>query len=214
VIVDGVLVAVLLGTATGVCCAWRAWRNEVGDSGRSGWDRIVESVFGAPPRPDRRSEAPPADSAGDGATSAPAPSAADAAAEKAADETIQLARNERVPPKCREAAQAILGEIETLRGRLAGRGPSDALVAEVESIRTRHLADAMTKYVEIPPEHRAEYFRRTGRSASFQLEETLGILSKRLQQVSVTLANERIDSFSNSNTFINEQFGDRDPFRL
>jgi hypothetical protein len=119
----------------------------------------------------------------------------------------------RVPNKCREKATAVIGTIDVLRGRMANRSETDPLRIEIEAIRTRHLSEALHGYTDIPEEHRAEFFRRTGKSASFHLAETIDVMARRLDEISRVLAAEKLDRFANSNRFIDTQYGDSDPFR-
>lgn len=196
-VLTGVPGGIAVGTAT---VMWlRNRRNEVTD-GRSAWSRFWDDAFGVPATPP---------------TAAPHP---DAAPEPAAppppvhDETLEISADPRVPSKCREKAAAVIATIDVLRTRMVGRSDSDPLRVEVEAIRTRHLSEALHRYTDIPEEHRAEFFRRTGKSASFHLAETIDVMAKRLDDISKTLAAEKLDSFANSNRFIDTQYGDSDPF--
>lgn len=195
-VLTGVPGGIAVGTAT---VMWlRNRRNEVTD-GRSAWSRFWEDAFGVP-------SAPP--------TPAPHPDAAPepVAPQPVRDETLEIASDQRVPNKCREKAAAVISTIDLLRMRMMDRSETDPLRIEIEAIRNRHLSEALHRYTDIPEEHRAEFFRRTGKSASFHLAETIDVMAKRLEDISKTLADEKLDSFANSNRFIDTQYGDSDPF--
>jgi hypothetical protein len=196
----GVPGGLVVGTATVMW--WRTRRITVQTDGRSGWSRFWDDAFGTSPAP--AAAAPP---------SAPDP-VPETPPAPVRDETLEMASSQRIPAKCREKAAEVIASIETLRARMAGRSDTDPLRVEVEAIRSRHLSEALHKYADIPEEHRAEFFRRTGKSASFHLAETIDVMAKRLEEISRTLAAEKLDSFANSNRFIDTQYGDNDPFRV
>ena len=196
----GVPGGIVVGTATVMW--WRARRITVQTDGRSGWSRFWDDAFGTSPAP-----------AADAAPPAPDP-IPEAPPEPVPDDTLEMASSQRIPAKCRDKAAEVIASIEVLRGRMADRSSTDPLRIEVDAIRSRHLSEALHKYADIPEEHRAEYFRRTGRSASFHLAETIDVMAKRLEEISKTLASEKLDNFANSNRFIDTQYGDNDPFRL
>jgi hypothetical protein len=119
----------------------------------------------------------------------------------------------RVPAKSRAKAKAILATIATLSPRLAGRGQADQCVMEVHRIRDAHLAELLQRYVDIPEEHRAEIFRRTQKSASYHLGESLDVISARLSEISRDLAQGVLDQFTDSTRFVDTQYGRSDsPF--
>ncbi len=206
------LVFVLAGVpgtvaATAATVGWiRLRRRGVGD-GRSGWTRFWDDVFGSESRgPAPASDTPPHQEADPDRGAAEHPDDHDA--------TMEIASDPRIPVKSREKAAALLGSIEIVKGRMDGRSATDPLVVEVEAMRTRHLQEALRHYVEIPEEHRAEFFRKTGRSASFHLAETIDVMAKRLDEISRALAQEKLDRFANSNRFIGGQYGADDSFRI
>jgi hypothetical protein len=108
--------------------------------------------------------------------------------------------------------QQLLMEIES-QAKLANGG-RDAL-EEARRIQNAYLPDLMNSYFVIPPSHRAEIFRRTGKSASFQLNERLDTMIDELRRISAGFAAGQIDSFSVNLKFIDKRFRDQngnDPF--
>ena len=121
------------------------------------------------------------------------------------DERIPTASTARVA-----RIQALLIQIEE-QARLTTSG-RDAL-EEARRIETAYLPELMESYFDIPPNHRAEIFRRTGRSASFQLNERLDTMITELNRISASFAAGKIDSFSVNLKFIDQRFqGANDPF--
>lgn len=103
---------------------------------------------------------------------------------------------------------AIAADIET-------RGARDPLLApavtEVRQMRDQHLPQLITSYAEIPPAHRAEIFRTTGRSASYKLNEALDRMTGKIEALSRSLAQEDINSFSDNLRFIEGRYGTDEP---
>lgn len=195
-VLTGVPGGIAVGTAT---VMWmRSRRTMVQEDGRSGWSRFWDDAFGTSPAP---------------AATTPAPAPVPEPPAPVRDETLEMASDPRVPNKCREKSAAVIGTIDVLRGRMTDRSATDPLRVEVEAIRTRHLSEALHGYTDIPEEHRADFFRRTGKSASFHLAETIDVMARRLDEISRILAAEKLDRFANSNKFIDTQYGDSDPFR-
>ena len=65
----------------------------------------------------------------------------------------------------------------------------------------------LRSYADIPPEHRAEIFRETGRSASFLLNERLDKIVDRLEEMSRQLARGNLDAFSENIRFVDTKYG-------
>ncbi|WP_439544891.1 hypothetical protein [Sandarakinorhabdus sp.] len=108
--------------------------------------------------------------------------------------------------------QSLLAEIER-QADMTGGG-HDAL-DEARRIGRIFLPELMTSYFDIPPAHRAEIFRRTGKSASFQLNERLDTMIDELRRISAGFAAGQIDSFSVNLKFIDSRFqSPNDPFSV
>lgn len=118
----------------------------------------------------------------------------------------------RIPDVSREKVALIRSLVGDLEARSAQRGLS-AELAELRRLRTTHLPKLLQSYVEIPPEHRAEVFRETGRSASYMLNERLDRMTGRLRDISAMLARGHLDAFAENMRFIDVRYGSREaPF--
>ncbi|HYG48954.1 MAG TPA: hypothetical protein VD846_13560 [Allosphingosinicella sp.] len=120
--------------------------------------------------------------------------------------------DERIPDSSRDLAMLIVNQVADLEERAAKRGLTTEL-KELDRIRSVHLPRLLQSYVDIPPEHRAEVFRETGRSASFQLNERLEKMTARLREISKMLARDNVNAFSTNIGFIDRQYGSQEsPF--
>jgi hypothetical protein len=86
-------------------------------------------------------------------------------------------------------------------------------LTEVRQMRDSHLPRLIESYAEIPPAHRAEIFRQTGRSASYNLNQGFERMIARVEALSRTLAQEDLDSFADNLKFIETRYGSDDPLR-
>lgn len=120
--------------------------------------------------------------------------------------------DERIPDSSRDLAMLIVNQVTDLEERAAKRGLATEL-KELDRIRSVHLPRLLQSYVDIPPEHRADVFRETGRSASFLLNERLEKMNARLREISKMLARDHVNDFSTNIGFIDRQYGSLDsPF--
>jgi hypothetical protein len=137
----------------------------------------------------------------------PAPEPADAPAPPALS-----ADDPRLPDTARPRVARLLA----IAADVEARGARDALlvtaVTEIRQMRDRHLPQLVASYAEIPPAHRAEIFRATGRSASYNLDEALERMIAKAEAISRALAQEDINSFAANLRFINQRYGAADPF--
>ena len=121
-------------------------------------------------------------------------------------------RDERIPDSSRERAERIVGLVADLKERAERCGLHSEL-HELERISSVHLPRLLESYIEIPPEHRAEVFRETGRSASFLLNERLDKMTSRLREISKMLARDNLNAFSTNLHFVDDHYGSSDsPF--
>jgi len=105
-------------------------------------------------------------------------------------------------------------QIHAMLSELEGRSRSQSLFegsAELQRIKSTHLPSLLESYASIPPEHRSEIFRATGRSASFQLNERLDKILDHLNDMSRQLARGNLDQFSENIRFIDMRY-DASPF--
>lgn len=114
--------------------------------------------------------------------------------------------DERIPESSRDRVALIMSLVGDLEERAAQRGLATER-KEVERISSVHLPRLLQSYIDIPPEHRAEVFRETGRSASFLLNERLDKMTSRLREISKMLARDNLDAFSTNMQFIDRHYG-------
>lgn len=153
------------------------------------WERLKAFFFRR--APEEQAALPP-----------PAPAA------PAADDT---SCDERLPDSSLTKVQAIRKMLGELDQRARERSLFDEKL-ELERLRGKHLPALLRSYADIPPEHRAEIFRETGRSASFLLNERLDKIADRLEEMSRQLARGNLDAFSENIRFVDTKYGASSPF--
>jgi len=155
----------------------------------SGFLRMLKSLFGAgdTAAPERRPE------------TAPSPDTPTLT-------TVELDLT-RVPAAAQERVATIQTMLADLEQRAVARGMAGADLTELTQIATVYLPRLLASYAAIPPEHRAEIFRDTGRSASFLLVERLDRIVARLGEISKDFARGHIDAFSDNMRFIDLRYG-------
>ena len=114
--------------------------------------------------------------------------------------------DERIPEASRQRVARIRVLIDDLEKRALDRDLVSE-VAELRRIRAAHLPKLLQSYIDIPPEHRAEVFRETGRSASFLLNERLDKMKERLDDISRMLARGNLNAFAENMRFIDLRYG-------
>jgi len=141
---------------------------------------------------------------------APAPPAATPAAPPPPAAAIG-ADDARIPDATRPRVERLLALLADLEARVARDPLLSAQATEVRQMRTSHLPALVASYADIPPAHRAEIFRRTGKSASYTLNEGVDRMIERAEALSRTLAQENLDSFADNLRFIETRYGNKDP---
>jgi hypothetical protein len=114
-----------------------------------------------------------------------------------------------------ESSLAKVQGIRRMLGELDQRAKERSLfdeTLELQRLRAQHLPSLLRSYADIPPEHRAEIFRETGRSASFLLNERLDKIVDRLEEMSRQLARGNLDAFSENIRFVDTKYGASSPF--
>jgi hypothetical protein len=144
---------------------------------------------------------------------APAEQATDALAPPAAAGPVadDTSCDARLP----DSSLAKVQEIRKMLIELDQRAKECALFdekLELERLRSKHLPALLRSYADIPPEHRAEIFRETGRSASFLLNERLDKIHGRLDEMSRQLARGNLDAFAEHIRFVDTKYGASSPF--
>ena len=82
-------------------------------------------------------------------------------------------------------------------------------------MRDQHLPKLVLSYINIPPAHRGEIFRKTGKSASFILNEGLDKMQGSIDEIMRNLAQHDLDTFGTNIRFIEQRYSERgrsDPF--
>jgi hypothetical protein len=118
----------------------------------------------------------------------------------------------RIPNVARERVAAIRGIVAELEQRAISQASAQEL-AELRQISELYLPKLLQSYIDIPPDHRAEIFRQTGRSASYALGDRLDKMIARLREISAMLAQDNLDAFRENIRFIDMRFG-KSPFDL
>lgn len=108
-----------------------------------------------------------------------------------------------------ESSQRMVQEINALLSELERRAQGQSLfeeTIELQRLKSTHLPSLLQSYVSIPPEHRGEVFRETGRSASYLLNERLGKILERLKEMSRQLARGNLNAFTENIRFIDMRY--------
>jgi hypothetical protein len=189
----------------------RAWRRAMDDPSRGGvstmgvadgWLSAIRRILGD-------GSAPTASKPSEG----PAVSATPAPALPPVDPVARFMSDDRLPPKCRNKAKEVSEAIVRVAERSGGVGSDPSLLSELDRIRGTDLPELLDRYANIPEEHRAEIFRRTQKSASFHLGESLGVMEARVAEISRLLAQGTLDGFTDATRFVDTRYGRRDdPF--
>jgi len=119
--------------------------------------------------------------------------------------------DERLPDASRPRVARLASLIADIEARARDNGLLVSALAEVRQMRDTHLPRLIASYAEIPPAHRAEIFRTTGRSASYNLNEALDRMVTRAETLSRSMAQDDIDSFADNLRFIEQRYGDNGP---
>jgi hypothetical protein len=121
--------------------------------------------------------------------------------------------DQRVPTGARDKIRTILTSLAEVEGMMDREQVQAVSRTEIELMRDEHLPKLVKSYIDIPSAHRAEIFRKTGKSASFILEESLSTMQARIDEIARNLAQHDLDAFSSNAAFISRRYSDNDPFR-
>lgn len=119
-------------------------------------------------------------------------------------------RDDRIPQQARERVRTILVRLAEVEQALRREAAPHLSAIDVAQMRDAHLPTLIRSYVDIPAAHRSEIFRRTGRSASFVLMESLDQMLRHLDVTLHDLARHDIDAFTTNIRFIAQKFSDGD----
>ncbi|HEU0135433.1 MAG TPA: hypothetical protein VFR28_11470 [Allosphingosinicella sp.] len=123
----------------------------------------------------------------------------------------EVFEDERLPQSSLDRVLAIRALSADLEQHCRSGGLLGEMI-ELQRLRTSHLPLLLRSYVSIPPAHRAEVFRETGRSASYLLNERLDKILGRLHEMSRQLARGNLDQFTQNIRFVDMNYGSGGPF--
>lgn len=146
-----------------------------------------------------------------GGAKPPPPPAATAPAAAAPKKDTLSVDDPRLPSASRDRMARLLALVADINARSEANPALATAHAEVRQMHDVHIPHLLQSYAEIPPQHRAEIFRRTGKSASYNLNAGLDRMIARLEEVSRSLAEGDIDSFADNLRFIEHRYGREDP---
>ena len=122
--------------------------------------------------------------------------------------------DDRLPDGARVKIRRILACLDEAAGAIQREQVPGFTRIDMEQMRDIHLPKLARSYIEIPAGYRGEIFRRTGRSASFILLESLDQMQAKMDEILKNLAQSDIDAFTENAQFIGQRYGDDDnPFR-
>ena len=104
----------------------------------------------------------------------------------------------------------MLALIADIEAAATGEASWNPLLIEIRQLSEVHLPTLIKSDINIPAAHRAEFFRKTGRSASFLLNKGLEKMDERLHTMSLSLAQGNIDAFTRNMGFIDMRYGAND----
>lgn len=121
--------------------------------------------------------------------------------------------DQRLPENARKSARTIAELIERLVKQADHSAFDRIVLGELVQLRDEHLPKLLRSYIDVPVEFRKEIFKKTGRSASFVLEEALGKMRARVEALARDLAQSELDAFANNADFVTRRYGKvEDPF--
>ncbi len=122
--------------------------------------------------------------------------------------------DDRLPDGARVKMRRILACLDEAAGAIQREQVPGFTRVDMEQMRDIHLPQLARSYIEIPAGYRGDIFRRTGRSASFILMESLDQMQAKMDDILKDLAQSDIDAFTENAQFIGQRYGDEDnPFR-
>lgn len=151
--------------------------------------RFVRAITGAPPTP-----APPVPAA------------------PAVPRVTMDYEDNRIPSGAKDLIRRILACLEQVEDLMQREQVPGFSRLDVEQMRDVHLPKLVKSYVDIPEEHRTEIFRKTGKSASYILCDSLEQMQSKIDDILRNLAQHDIDAFVDNTRFVTERYTNTDPF--
>ncbi len=122
--------------------------------------------------------------------------------------------DERIPDAARVKIRRILACIEEVGKAMEREQVPGFSRIDMEQMRDIHLPKLAKSYIDIPTGYRSEIFRKTGKSASFILLESLDKMQAKMDEILKNLAQNDIDAFTENTQFIGQRYADDDnPFQ-
>lgn len=130
----------------------------------------------------------------------------------AASGTFDL-EDERIPEAARVKIRRILACIDEVGQAMQREQVPGFSRLDMEQMRDIHLPKLARSYIDIPHDYRSEIFRKTGKSASFILLESLDKMQAKMDEILKNLAQSDIEAFTQNAQFIGQRYADEgNPF--
>ncbi len=121
--------------------------------------------------------------------------------------------DDRIPDSAKASIARILASIIDVEKAMDREAIPSFSRVDTDQMRDVHLPKLVQSYIDIPAGHRAEIFRKTGKSASTLLGESLATMQARVDEILRNLAQHDLDAFTNNTAFIGQRYADDDnPF--
>lgn len=118
--------------------------------------------------------------------------------------------DERIPQAAKAKAEQILRSIKEVEIAMEREQVPSFKRVNIHQMRDHHLPQLLQSYIDVPAAHRTEIFRKTGKSASFLLNNSLDKLQERVDTILRDLAQHDIDAFTNHTQFIDERYSNNE----
>lgn len=123
--------------------------------------------------------------------------------------------DERIPSVVRPKVQEVVAMVNAIEARARADEMTGNSILEIRRLRDNHLPTLLRSYAAIPPEHRTEIYRKTGKSASYALGEAVDRMRKQVETISKSMAEGDINMFMDNLRFVQENYDStKDPFDL
>lgn len=116
--------------------------------------------------------------------------------------------NPDLPQKVKDKLPALLRRIEEIHAR-ADDDQAMSEMTQLERMRNDHLEKVLGAYLEIPKEHLNEIYVKTGKSASFHLNDAIDKMAGKLEEISRSLAANKINVFEDNTSFVMQNYDDQ-----
>ena len=120
--------------------------------------------------------------------------------------------SEHIPSGARDRIRRILACLTEVEAAMARETLPGFSGVDIVQLREQHLPKLVKSYIDIPEAHRAEIFRKTGKSASYVLNDSLDQMQQRIDDILRNLAQKDIDAFTNNTKFVGERYANSNPF--